>query len=130
AGALSFHRSTNLLQPTCYLQDRSTLSSERGRGIGRSLIEAVCERAQAAGSKRVDWHAQDSTDALRRLSFLVHALISLLAHVLYSVNVPARQFFNPMRLPDSDGAGQNQVFSDTERSRSSAELSPRCLLVD
>jgi GNAT superfamily N-acetyltransferase len=62
-----FHRSTNLLQPTCYLQDLFTVPSERGRGIGRSLIEAVCERAKAAGSKRVYWHTQDSNAAGRTL---------------------------------------------------------------
>jgi GNAT superfamily N-acetyltransferase len=62
-----FHRSTNLLQPTCYLQDLFTLPSERGRGIGRSLIEAVCERAKTAGSKRVYWHTQDSNTAGRML---------------------------------------------------------------
>jgi len=62
-----FHRSTTLLQPTCYLQDLFTVPAERGRGIGRSLIEAVCERAKAAGSKRVYWHTQDSNTAGRLL---------------------------------------------------------------
>jgi len=62
-----FHGSTTLLQPTCYLQDLFTVPAERGRGIGRSLIEAVCERAKAAGSKRVYWHTQDSNTAGRLL---------------------------------------------------------------
>jgi GNAT superfamily N-acetyltransferase len=62
-----FHRSTNLLQPTCYLQDLFTVPAERGRGIGRALIEAVCERAKAAGSKRVYWHTQDTNTAGRML---------------------------------------------------------------
>ena len=36
--------------PTCYLQDMSTMETERGRGVGRAMIEAVCARAKAAGS--------------------------------------------------------------------------------
>jgi GNAT superfamily N-acetyltransferase len=62
-----FHRSTIFLQPTCYLQDLYTVPSERGSGVGRSLIEAVYERAKAAGSKRVYWHTQDSNAAGRIL---------------------------------------------------------------
>jgi GNAT superfamily N-acetyltransferase len=62
-----FHRSTTLLQPTCYLQDLFTVPAERGRGIGRSLIEAVCARAKEAGSKRVYWHTHDTNAAGRLL---------------------------------------------------------------
>lgn len=62
-----FHRSTSFLQPACYLQDLFTLPSERGHGVGRALIEAVCERAKAAGSKRVYWHTQDTNSAGRAL---------------------------------------------------------------
>ena len=36
-----FHRSTTRIELTCYLQDLFTLQSERGKGVGRSLIEAV-----------------------------------------------------------------------------------------
>jgi len=62
-----FHRSTTQIQPVCYLQDLFTVPSERGRGIGRSLIEAVCEQAQAAGSKRVYWQTHESNAAGRIL---------------------------------------------------------------
>jgi GNAT superfamily N-acetyltransferase len=62
-----FHRSTIYLQPICYLQDLFTLPSERGRGVGRALIEAVCEQAAAAGSKRVYWHTHESNAAGRML---------------------------------------------------------------
>src|SRR3954466_821993 len=34
-----FHRSTTRIEPTCYLQDLFTLPSERGRGVGRQLIQ-------------------------------------------------------------------------------------------
>ncbi|HWE51529.1 MAG TPA: GNAT family N-acetyltransferase [Bryobacteraceae bacterium] len=62
-----FHRSTIFIGPTCYLQDLFTLPSERGRGVGRSLIEAVCEQAKTAGAKRVYWHTQDTNAAGRML---------------------------------------------------------------
>jgi len=62
-----FHRSTIHVQRTCYLQDLFTLPSERGRGVGRSLIEAVCERAKAAGSKRVYWQTHESNAPGRML---------------------------------------------------------------
>eukprot|EP01035_Chromulina_nebulosa_P050956 gene50956-biopygen35913 len=50
-----FHRSTNRIEPTCYLQDLFTLPSERGRGVGRQLIHGVYERAKQAGGHRVYW---------------------------------------------------------------------------
>ena len=62
-----FHRSTTRLELTCYLQDLFTLRSERGRGIGRSLIEAVYEQARSAGVKRVYWQTHESNAAGRLL---------------------------------------------------------------
>ncbi len=50
-----FHRSTARLDPVCYLQDLFTAPDYRGHGIGRSLIERVCELAKEAGSTRVYW---------------------------------------------------------------------------
>jgi GNAT superfamily N-acetyltransferase len=55
-----FHRSTNTLQPVCYLQDLFTAPEARGQGVGRALIEAVCDRARAAGAPRVYWHTHES----------------------------------------------------------------------
>ena len=62
-----FHRSTTLLNPTCYLQDLFTLPDERGRGVGRALIEAVYVQAAAAGSKRVYWHTHEGNVTGRAL---------------------------------------------------------------
>ena len=45
-----FHRSTIQIAPTCYLQDLFTSEGARGKGVGQSLIEAVCESARLAGS--------------------------------------------------------------------------------
>jgi GNAT superfamily N-acetyltransferase len=62
-----FHRNTAMLAPTCYLQDLYTVKEARGQGIGRALIEAVYQRAQAAGSPRVYWMTQESNATARRL---------------------------------------------------------------
>jgi GNAT superfamily N-acetyltransferase len=55
-----FHRSTIYVEPVCYLQDLFTAEAARGRGIGRALIEAVYERATAAGAARVYWQTHET----------------------------------------------------------------------
>ena len=62
-----YHRNTAMLAPVCYLQDLFTAAETRGQGVGRALIEAVYERAQAAGSPRVYWMTQESNAVARRL---------------------------------------------------------------
>ena len=53
-----FHRSTTRKELTCYLQDLFTADAERGRGVGRALINGVYAAAKAAGTVRVYWHTQ------------------------------------------------------------------------
>ncbi len=62
-----FHRSTTQLNLTCYLQDLFTLESARGKGVGGALIEAVYEKARAAGSKRVYWQTHETNLTAMRL---------------------------------------------------------------
>ncbi|MBC7941964.1 MAG: GNAT family N-acetyltransferase [Chitinophagaceae bacterium] len=62
-----FHRSTTRFELTCYLQDLFTLDSERGRGVGRALIEAVYEQARRAGIQRVYWQTHETNAAGRML---------------------------------------------------------------
>lgn len=62
-----FHRSTTLIAPTCYLQDLFTVDAARGQGIGRALIEAVYQRAQASGSQRVYWQTHETNAVAMRL---------------------------------------------------------------
>ncbi|MEP7056016.1 MAG: GNAT family N-acetyltransferase [Actinomycetota bacterium] len=47
----------------CYLQDLFTAPDVRGRGVGRSLISAVADWAEAAGCVSLYWqtHATNST---------------------------------------------------------------------
>ena len=53
-----YHRSTTRLNDVCYLQDLFTDAELRGRGIGRSLIEAVYAAAREIGCSRVYWQTQ------------------------------------------------------------------------
>ena len=62
-----FHRSTTRLNDVCYLQDLFTAPHLRGKGVGRRLIEAVCDAARAAGCSRVYWHTQETNAAGRAL---------------------------------------------------------------
>lgn len=62
-----FHRTTISIAPTCYLQDLFTLESERGKGIGRMLIEAVYEQARLSGSARVYWLTHETNVTAVRL---------------------------------------------------------------
>ncbi|HSY26132.1 MAG TPA: GNAT family N-acetyltransferase [Burkholderiaceae bacterium] len=55
-----FHRNTTMIGSTCYLQDLFTANSERGKGVGRALIESVYERAKEAGSTRVYWQTHET----------------------------------------------------------------------
>jgi len=62
-----YHRSTIQVSPTCYLQDLFTTQAARGRGVGRALIEAVYQRAQAAGAGRVYWQTHESNTVAMQL---------------------------------------------------------------
>jgi GNAT superfamily N-acetyltransferase len=62
-----FHRDTTRIELTCYLQDLFTASSERGRGVGRSLIQGVYAYARAAGISSVYWQTHQSNTAGRLL---------------------------------------------------------------
>lgn len=76
-----YHRSTTRIELTCYLQDLFTLEAERGRGIGRALIEGVYRAASAAGIRRVYWQTHESNAAgrmfydevARHAGFIVYA---------------------------------------------------------
>jgi GNAT superfamily N-acetyltransferase len=62
-----FHRSTWTIGDYCYLQDLFTAPDARGLGAGRALIEAVVERARAAGASRVYWLTHESNATARGL---------------------------------------------------------------
>lgn len=62
-----FHLSTTRIEPVCYLRDLFTLPDQRGKGVGRALIEAVSSRAHAEGVDSVYWQTHETNAAGRRL---------------------------------------------------------------
>lgn len=62
-----FHRSCWLQHPSCYLQDLFTAPDQRGKGVGRALIEQVYAEAAKAGSARVWWLTHESNTQAMQL---------------------------------------------------------------
>ena len=62
-----FHRHGWKIENVCYLQDLYADPSVRGLGVGRALIEAPYEAADAKGTPTVYWLTQDFNEAGRRL---------------------------------------------------------------
>lgn len=62
-----YHRSCWTIARRCYLEDLFTSADARGRGVGRALIDAVCERARADGASEVYWLTHDTNTTARAL---------------------------------------------------------------
>lgn len=50
-----YHRSCWSIENSCYLQDLIVSEGQRGRGVGRQLIEHVYRQAKDAGCVKVHW---------------------------------------------------------------------------
>uniref|UniRef100_A4WRS7 GCN5-related N-acetyltransferase n=1 Tax=Cereibacter sphaeroides (strain ATCC 17025 / ATH 2.4.3) TaxID=349102 RepID=A4WRS7_CERS5 len=62
-----FHRHCWRVENVCYLQDLFTTPEARGHGVGRALISAVYDAADAAGSRAVYWHTAENNARARAL---------------------------------------------------------------
>lgn len=62
-----FHRSTNTIQPSCYLQDLFTTEDARGQGVGKALINGVYDKAKIAGCNRVYWQTHETNTTAMQL---------------------------------------------------------------
>jgi GNAT superfamily N-acetyltransferase len=62
-----FHRHGWQIEEVCYLQDLFVAPEARGRGVGRALVAAVFDAADAAGRPNVYWLTQEHNSAARRL---------------------------------------------------------------
>ncbi len=51
----------------CYLEDLFTREDRRGAGVGRALINHLCDLAIACGWNRVYWHTQEGNRTARQL---------------------------------------------------------------
>lgn len=55
-----YHRSTWSATQYCYLEDLFAAPQARGKGVGRALIEAVRQHAEANNSSRLYWHTHET----------------------------------------------------------------------
>ena len=62
-----FHRATGAPKRYCYLEDLYVAETARGHGLGRALIEAEYQKAEAAGASRVYWLTQSNNAQARAL---------------------------------------------------------------
>jgi GNAT superfamily N-acetyltransferase len=62
-----FHRHCWRTEKVCYLQDLYVDPAFRGKGLGRSLIEAVYAKADEAGCPAVYWMTQEFNHTARQL---------------------------------------------------------------
>jgi len=62
-----FHRHGWKVENVCYLQDLYADPDVRGQGVGRALIQAVYDAADAAGAPSVYWLTQDFNTQARQL---------------------------------------------------------------
>lgn len=62
-----YHRSCITIEPTCYLQDLFTTEADRGKGVGRALINEVYRLASLAGSSRVYWLTHETNHTAMKL---------------------------------------------------------------
>ena len=62
-----FHRSTWLPDVACTLQDLYVDASQRGKGTGEALIDAVAGLARAHKAGRLYWLTHETNDTARRL---------------------------------------------------------------
>lgn len=63
----SFQNSTWAAKNYCYLEDLYVEPTLRGGGVGRSLIDAVREIAERAGSSRLYWNTDSTNETARKL---------------------------------------------------------------
>ncbi len=61
------HRSTWAAHHYCYLEDLFVAPSARGMGVGRALIEDVCEQARIRNCERLYWATQVTNTEARVL---------------------------------------------------------------
>lgn len=62
-----FHPNLIQTEDTCYMQDLFTTPETRGRGVGRALVEGVCDLCRTRGAADVYWHTHKSNAAARKL---------------------------------------------------------------
>ncbi|MAM08866.1 MAG: GNAT family N-acetyltransferase [Rhizobiaceae bacterium] len=61
------HPRTWAIEPACYLEDLFVEESQRGRGIGRRLIDDLIAMGKRDGWTNLYWHTNSGNETARRL---------------------------------------------------------------
>jgi GNAT superfamily N-acetyltransferase len=61
------HRSTWSASTYCYLEDLFVADSQRGKGVGRQMIEAIAQAARDHGSTRLYWNTNEANKTAQAL---------------------------------------------------------------
>jgi GNAT superfamily N-acetyltransferase len=86
------HAGTWSPQPVCYLEDLVVDPAVRGRGHGRSLIEALGFRARELGCRSIYWHTGADNATARRL---YDDVATLSDHVRYDLDLGGTEVEGP-----------------------------------
>lgn len=61
------HEGTWILGKDCYLEDLFVDASQRGKGVGRALLQDLVELSKQNGWSRLYWHTAESNATARKL---------------------------------------------------------------
>jgi GNAT superfamily N-acetyltransferase len=79
------HATTWDVRPACYLEDLFVDPAQRGRGVGRALVEALVAEGRGAGWSSVHWITAQDNPARS----LYRAVATETTWVRYEVDLPA-----------------------------------------
>ncbi|MEL6785416.1 MAG: GNAT family N-acetyltransferase [Pseudomonadota bacterium] len=78
-----FHPSTFQKNDRCYLEDLFVSPSARGQGVGRALIDGVCDLARERQADKVYWQTYAANSTARRL----YDSMAEQSHLIYQIKL-------------------------------------------
>lgn len=77
------HEGTWILGRDCYLEDLFVDASERGKGVGRALLDDLVALSKQNGWQRLYWHTAETNETARKL---YDSYVKSDGHVRYRIN--------------------------------------------
>ncbi|MEM9734640.1 MAG: GNAT family N-acetyltransferase [Pseudomonadota bacterium] len=78
-----FHPSTFQKNDRCYLEDLFVSPAARGQGVGRALIDGVCDLARERKADKVYWQTYATNETARRL----YDTMAEQSHLIYQIKL-------------------------------------------